>query len=149
MIEKPMLAQLYRFEKRHERLLPVGGFVTRMVAFAGLGLILEAAVVLMGAIGFHYSEQLNWLDSLLNATMVVTGNGPTFQPESVGGTLFQIGFSLCGVLSFLLVLSVIVTPVLHRLLHYFNVDVNEEAGKSQGSERVRSKAANKSIESDT
>jgi hypothetical protein len=92
-----------------------------MVKFIVLGITIEAVSILIGSLGFHYIGGLSWLDGILNATMIITGNGPPFEPQTAGAKMFQIIFSLIGVIAFVLVLSLILLPVLHRILHHFNI----------------------------
>ena len=120
---------LDRFEGQHEKLISNRQFVARMVRFAILGLTIEIAVIVIGALGFHYIGGLKWLDGALNATMVITGNGPAFTPHSEGAKLFQILFSLIGVICFILILSVMLVPALHRVLHHFHVAPDDSAMK--------------------
>lgn len=116
---------LRRFERRHEALLSRRGFAKRIAGFVLLGTAAEAAVIVAGAIGFHFLEGLRWLDAALNTAMVITGNGPPYEAHTDAGKLFQIGFSLIGVIVFALVVSVILVPVLHRVLHSFHIDSSD------------------------
>jgi hypothetical protein len=120
---------LGRFERQHENLLSNRQFVARMVRFAVLGITIEVAVLLIGSLGFHYVGGLNWIDSALNATMVITGNGPAFEPQTKGAKIFQIIFTLSGVIGFVLILSVMLAPVLHRVLHHFHITPDDSPSK--------------------
>lgn len=122
---------LFKFERQHEHLLPRRQFAARMVMFVILGIIIEAAAILIGSLGFHYFGGLSWLDGVLNATMVITGNGPAFEPHIEGAKIFQIIFSIGGVITFILVLSVILAPVLHRVLHHFHLAPDESTSKAK------------------
>lgn len=122
---------LGRFERQNEHLLPKRQFVARMVRFAVLGIIIEVAAIVIGSLGFHYIGGLPWLDGVLNAAMVITGNGPAFAPQTDGAKIFQIIFSLTSVIGFVLVLSVILAPVLHRVLHHFHMAPDDSAPKAK------------------
>jgi len=110
-----------RFERKQEQLLPRKQFAKRMIIFAFLGIFIEAVAILIGTLGFHYLEGVSWLDGILNAAMVITGNGPAFEPHTEWAKIFQILFSVCGVIIFVMVMSVIIAPVFHRVLHHFHV----------------------------
>ena len=112
---------LGRFERQHEDLISNGRFVVRMVRFVIFAIAFEVVVILIGSLGFHYIGGLSWLDGALNATMVITGNGPVFEPRTDVAKLFQIIFSLGGVIGFILILSVMLAPMLHRVLHHFHM----------------------------
>jgi hypothetical protein len=111
---------LSNFEKQHEALLSNRRFAKRLFFYALFGVSIEAVLVILGSIGFHYFEGLGWLDAAMNTTMVITGNGPPYEPQSNAGKIFQIAFSLTGVVIFALVVSVMLAPVFHRLLHAFH-----------------------------
>ncbi len=59
--------------------------------------------------------------------MIITGNGPPFEPHTYIGKIFQIGFSLIGVVIFVLIVSVVLAPVFHRVLHSFHVDSEDNS----------------------
>lgn len=112
---------LGRFERQHEKLLSNRQFVARMLRFMVLAVTVELAVIVIGAFGFYCIAGLNWLDGALNATMIITGNGPAYAPKTEGAKIFQIIYSLSGVISFVLILTVMMAPVLHRILHHFQI----------------------------
>ncbi len=115
-----------KFEKRNESLITGRQFAVRIGLFILLALAIEFTTVLFGSLGFHYIEGLGWLNSMLNATMVITGNGPVFEAQNNASKIFQIFFSIFGVIIFVLVISAILVPVLHRILHIFNMDTKDK-----------------------
>lgn len=125
-----MRSTLSRFEHRQQQLLSSRQFLARMLRFAIIGMTIEVAVVCVGSLGFHYVGGLSWLDGALNATMVMTGNGTAYEPDSKPTKVFQIMFSLSSVIVFVLILSVMLAPVLHRVLHHFNVGPDDNAPKA-------------------
>jgi hypothetical protein len=86
-----------------------------------------AAILIMGSlavgmIGYHLTEQLSWIDSFLNASMLLGGMGPVDAPRTFDGKLFAGLYSLyCGLLVILLA-GVILAPIAHRVLHKFHVE---------------------------
>lgn len=119
------------FEQQHEKLITSRQFAGRMIKFVVLGITIEISVILIGCLGYHFIGGLSWLNGALNATMVITGNGPVFQPQTDGAKIFQIIFSLSGVIVFILILSVMLAPVLHRVLHRFNIAPDESNQKTK------------------
>ncbi len=111
-----------RFEKRHETLISGRRFAQRIFGVVLLGMAMEALLILAGSLGFHYIERLTWLDACLNTAMVITGNGPPYEAQTSAGKIFQIVFGLIGVIMFALVLSVVLVPVFHRVLHSFHAE---------------------------
>lgn len=126
-----MLNLFEKFERQNENLISRRKFAKRIFVFAFMGIIIETLTIFIGSLGFHFIEGLSWLNSILNATMVITGNGPSFEAHSNTGKIFQIIFSVAGVIIFVLVISVILVPVFHRVLHSFHFDVSDYKTKSR------------------
>ncbi len=63
------------FERRHEKLAPISVFVRRMVASVVMAGILIAVALSIGVIGYHLIAGFDWVDSLLEASMILGGNG--------------------------------------------------------------------------
>ncbi len=70
--------------------------------------------------GYHYLEQLPWLDAFLDASMILGGMGPVRPPETPGGKLFAGLYALYSGLVFLVTAGVLLAPVLHRAMHKFH-----------------------------
>lgn len=86
----------------------------------GIGLI--AVSLFIGMLGYHFFERLTWIDSFLNAAMLLGGMGPIHQPRTFGGKLFAGLYALyCG-LAVLVVAGVTFAPVIHRVLHKFHLE---------------------------
>lgn len=120
-----------QFERRHEPLISVRAFLLRMSVFGTIAFALDALLVVAGALGFHGLEHTSWLSSALNAAMILTGNGPVHAAASPASQLFQIVYAVIGGITFVIVVSVILAPVVHRVLHNFHLGVQDagSAGK--------------------
>ena len=108
------------FEVAPRPLLPPRRFAARMVAILLNALFVNGVVLAAGAIGYHSLEGLDWLDASLNAALVMTGNGPVHPPHTPEGKLFTVFYALLGVILFAAVIGVLLTPLLHRMLHEFH-----------------------------
>ncbi len=105
------------YEHHSESLLPIRKFVYRLI---GHFMVALAAIVLalgMGILGYHCLEGLSWLDSFLNASMILGGMGPVNDLHSESAKLFAGFYALFSGLIFIGVASVIMFPILHRFLH--------------------------------
>jgi hypothetical protein len=80
----------------------------------------------IGILGYHLTENLGWLDSLLNASMILGGMGPVDTLKTSGGKLFASFYALFSGVVFLITMSVVLAPILHRFLHKFHLDENEK-----------------------
>lgn len=113
---------LLRFEKKHHALLSWPAFVRRMLLSALIGLVLVLASLAIGMIGYHALEGLGWLDSFLNASMILSGMGPLWSPRSDGGKIFAGIYALYSGLAVLAIAGITFAPMVHRLLHSFHAD---------------------------
>ena len=110
------------FEHRTKPLLPKKVFVVRVLfslAFAAgiIGLSLG-----LGMVGYHFCGGLGWLDSLLNASMILTGMGPVNELHTVAGKLFASFYALFSGVVFISSVAVLLAPVIHRFLHKFHLE---------------------------
>ena len=120
---------MHRFERRHEPLLPRRIFVRRLLVYLGFSVLIIGFSLGVGILGYHYTEHLSWLDSLLNASMILGGMGPVDTIKTDAGKLFASFYALFAGMVFLVAVGVLLAPVVHRFLHAFHVppdDIVEE-----------------------
>jgi len=111
-----------KLEHRAQPVIPAPQFMARLVRSAAIALVLIAVSLAVGMIGYHGLEGLSWIDSFLNASMLLGGMGPVHVPVTYGGKLFAGFYALyCG-LAVILVAGVILAPVAHRVLHKFHME---------------------------
>jgi len=110
------------FERRHEKLATVSVFVKRLIGSLAIALALIAVVLMIGMAGYHYIAGLNWIDSLLEASMILGGMGPVNQLPTDTAKIFASAYALFSGLIFIAVMGLVLSPVVHRILHKFNVD---------------------------
>jgi hypothetical protein len=99
--------------------------VTFSRAFAAAGILLALALII-GIIGYHFLAGLSWVDSILEASMILTGMGPVSALTSNGAKLFASVYALLSGTVFLIATGIIVSPVIHRVLHRFHVERAED-----------------------
>ena len=109
-------------EKKHEQLMPVRQFTWRLVRFAGIACLLLFVALSIGIAGYHWVAGFSLIDSLLNASMILTGMGPVNELHGTAAKLFASAYALFSGIVFLSAAGVLFTPLIHRLLHLFNVD---------------------------
>jgi len=68
------------------------------VVVAGL---LSAIGLFMGISGYHWIGGLGWVDSLLEASMILGGMGPVNPVTTTGSKIFASGFALFSGLAFI------------------------------------------------
>jgi len=113
------------FEHRAEPVISSHRFLLRMAHSGAIAIALIVFSLLIGIVGYHTLEGLNWIDSFLNASMLLGGMGPVNAPVSFGGKLFAGLYALyCG-LAVILLAGIVLAPVAHRILHRFHIESAE------------------------
>lgn len=110
------------FEHRTRPLLPRRDFIKRQARFAAIAAGMLLAALGVGALGYHFVESLNWLDAMYSAAMILTGMGPAGELKSDGGKWFATIYAIFGSLAFLISSSVLIAPLLHRMLHAMHLE---------------------------
>jgi hypothetical protein len=113
---------LLEFEKSGDPLLPLEQFWVRLARGIASGLALIGGSLLIGVIGYHALGGLGWIDSILNASMILTGMGPVDRMSSVGAKLFASAYAIFSGVAFLTSVGVLFAPIFHRFMHRFHLD---------------------------
>jgi hypothetical protein len=111
-----------RFERRHDPLAPVPVFVKRLIASLAIAFALIGFALTIGIVGYHTLGALGWIDSLLEASMILGGMGPVNQLSGDSVKIFASMYALFSGLIFIAVMGVVLSPIVHRFLHKFHVD---------------------------
>jgi hypothetical protein len=112
------------FEHRTTPLLPRIKFLVRLVRMGFLGFMLLAIALIIGMSGYHFFEGLSWIDSFANAAMILSGMGPLNSLSTFGGKLFAGLYALFSGLTFITVVGVILSPLVHRVFHRFLLEAD-------------------------
>ena len=113
------------YEKLGERLLPWPKFARRMAMSLLLTLAIVFVALLGGAIGYHCIAGLPWIDSFLNASMILTGMGPVDPMKDSAAKIFASAYALFSGVVFLSAVSIVLAPIFHRVVHAFHMDDDE------------------------
>lgn len=109
------------YEPRHHRPIATPRFLRRIVLHVSTAVGLVTGSLLLGMIGYVYFERFSWIDAFVNAAMLLGGMGPVSPLATPAGKLFAGLYALYAGLVFIVSAALILTPVLHRLLHRFHV----------------------------
>ena len=110
------------FERKHEKVATRAVFAKRMVGAVGLSLGLVGPALFIGISGYHWIDNLDWVDALLEASMILGGMGPVNPLHNDAAKIFASGYALFSGLVLIGVMGIILTPITHRLLHKFHLE---------------------------
>src|SRR5438067_5114776 len=110
------------YENRKQPLLSTAKFLKRVARhwLAGFGVL--AFGLGAGIIGYHYIGGLSWIDSLLNASMILGGMGPVDPLKTNAAKIFAACYALFSGLAFVGIAGLMIGPFAHRLLHRFHIE---------------------------
>lgn len=78
--------------------------------------------LLIGICGYHFLENLSWIDSLLNASMILGGMGPVNPLQTTAGKIFASFYALYSGVALLASIGVFIAPIFHRFMHQFHFE---------------------------
>jgi hypothetical protein len=110
------------YENRRMPLAPVRVYYSRILRnlLIGSGILLICLAI--GIIGYHLTAHIGWLDSLHNASMILSGMGPVVSIETEGGKIFSSFYALFSGVVFITNISFILAPAVHRFFHKLHVE---------------------------
>jgi hypothetical protein len=108
------------YEPKTHPPLPRKQFAQRVLRHAAVAFALLLFSLLLGMAGYTYFENLPWRDAFLNAAMLMGGMGPVDAPHTNGGKVFAGLYALYAGLLFLIIAGIVLTPVVHRVMHQFH-----------------------------
>jgi hypothetical protein len=96
-------------------------FVRRLANNGLIALALLMFSLILGILGYHFFEHLSWIDSVLNASMILGGMGPVNPVKTIAGKLFASFYALYSGVVLLASIGVLAAPIFHRFLHRFHL----------------------------
>ncbi len=115
-----------RFERLNDPLLSRAQFARRQFKYIGFAVLFIGGSLLAGICGYHFTERLSWLDSFLNAAMILGGMGPVATVQTTAGKIFAGCYALYSGLAVIAAVGIIAAPIIHRFLHRFHLEEKEE-----------------------
>jgi len=114
-----------RFERRHDKLAPVSVYVQRIAGSLAIAFGLMVIALSVGIVGYHFIAGFNFVDSLLEASMILGGMGPVRELPNQTAKVFASIYALFSGVIFIAMMGIILAPVAHRVLHKFHIDEND------------------------
>ena len=116
------------YEHHSEPLASPEVFARRLRRNGLIGSALLSFSLVIGMLGYHYLESLSWIDSLLNASMILGGMGPVAPLQTNAGKIFASFYAIYSGVILLASVGILIAPIFHRFLHRFHLaDENEDS----------------------
>lgn len=110
------------FEHKKKPLLSRRLFYRRVLLHTSYSFFAIVIALGIGVLGYHYLGDLGWVDSILNAAMILGGMGPVNVLSNDLAKLFSAAYALFSGLFFIGIAALLVAPFAHRLLHHLHMD---------------------------
>ena len=109
------------YEHHKQPLASMDVFARRLALNGLIGFLLLGFSLSIGMLGYHFLENLSWIDSLLNASMILGGMGPVNPMQTNAGKIFASFYAIYSGVVLLASVGVLATHIFHRFLHYFHL----------------------------
>ncbi|OYW76656.1 MAG: hypothetical protein B7Z37_07585 [Verrucomicrobia bacterium 12-59-8] len=114
------------FETRTDPLASRLVFARRVIKYASIALIVIGVALSIGILGYHFIARFSWIDSLLNASMILGGMGPMGDLPSDAAKVFASFYALFSGLVFISIIGIVLAPAAHRALHLFHLEEEDQ-----------------------
>ena len=75
--------------------------------------------------GYHHFETMPWIDAFVNAAMILSGMGPVGNLQTWAARRSPALYALYSGLVLILAMGIVIAPIVHRVLHRFNIDAKK------------------------
>jgi hypothetical protein len=108
------------YEHKKQPIATTATFYQRILKNILIALFIMAVCLAIGVAGYHYTDNIPWIDAVHNASMILSGMGPVVEIKSEGGKLFSSAYALFSGVVFLSIVGFILAPAIHRIFHRLN-----------------------------
>ncbi|MEY2341905.1 hypothetical protein AB4090_07310 [Acidithiobacillus sp. IBUN Pt1247-S3] len=115
------------------RLRPAREFRSRLLRYVAVATGFLGFSLGIGVFGYHAIAGLSWINSLLNASMILSGMGPVSSLNGTGAKLFASAYALYSGVVYLAVSAVILYPLVERLLKILHLQAINTLQSDPGS----------------
>lgn len=109
------------YEHVGQKLAPRKVFYQRMVNNLTVASGLLLICLAIGVIGYHLTDDIPWIDSLHNASLILSGMGPVIEIKSNGGKIFSSVYALFSGVAFITNIGIVLAPAAHRFFHKLHI----------------------------
>ncbi len=110
------------YEHRKQQLASMSTFYQRVLKHLLIAFSVMIICLLFGILGYHYTAGIAWLDSVHNASMILSGMGPVVEIKTVAGKWFSSFYALFSGVVFITNVGIILSPAMHRMFHRLHIE---------------------------
>ncbi|PRB81362.1 hypothetical protein [Pseudomonas sp. MYb185] len=110
------------YENKNEPLIARRDFSRRMFLHVLAALVLVLATLVAGIAGHMYFDNMEPGRALIASVTLSSGLGLSIFPESTSGQVFASLYGFFSSYVFIATSTIVIAPVLHRILHKFHLD---------------------------
>ena len=109
-----------------QKLAPKAVFYKRIWRNVFVGIFIMLVCLFIGVLGYKMTiPELDWYDSLLNASMILSGMGPMIEPSIVltkNAKVFASMYALFSGVAFISTIGILIAPIAHRFFHKLHLE---------------------------
>lgn len=113
-------------DRKKQKLAPVKVYYQRLWKNAFFGFAIMFVCLLIGVVGYKISiPEMDWYDSLLNASMILSGMGPIIDSKiklSDSAKIFASVYALFSGVAFISTIGILIAPIAHRFFHKLHIE---------------------------
>jgi len=117
------------YEHKKQQLAPIHVYRKRLKINALIAFVILIISLFIGMLGYKLTiPEFDWYDSLLNASMILSGMGPVVDNSIVltkAAKVFASIYAIFSGVTFLTTFGIFLTPVLHRFFHKLHLEETE------------------------
>ncbi len=110
------------YENKRQKLAPTNVYYRRIMKNLVVGGLILLVALFIGIFGYHYTDNISWIDSLHNASMILSGMGPVVEIKSNAGKWFSSMYAIFSGVVFITNIGVMLAPAVHRFFHKLHLE---------------------------
>ena len=108
-------------DHKKAKLAPVKVYYRRLWKNAFFGMSIMLVCLLIGVLGYKFTiPEMDWYDSLLNASMILSGMGPMIDPSiklTDSAKVFASLYALFSGVAFISTIGILIAPIADRFFY--------------------------------
>lgn len=122
---------MFSYEPTDRPLLSAKKFYKRLLNNFLIALLFLVVSLAMGITGYMTLANMKFVDALLNASMILGGLGPVDSLHANSAKYFASFYALFSGITFLSTVVVLVAPIVHRVMHKFHLETEDDEEKTE------------------